>query len=1225
MASIVLSTVATVVGAATGMPFTGQVAGLLASGVGKGSKREQSYEGARLENLAVQTSTYGRMIPLVFGTVRISGNVIWSRPIREIASTTTTEVRSGGKGGGGGGGGSSTSTTTSTTYSYYVTLAIAICEGEITRLERVWADSKLLDLSQGVYRIYKGGETQLPDPLIESFQGVGATPAYRGMAYVVIEDFPLADFGNRIPNFTFEVTRRVTQEDSASGNVESMVKAISLIPGSGEFVYDTQTQLKYNGNDFGGGFVQSGYQISLNRHTPEGKANSLVALDQLEETFPNLEWVSVVVNWFGTSMDIASCEIWPGVEYQSGAITTPEVWSVAGLNRATARQIGYDGPQIRYGGTPDDESLIRLLTELRARGLKILLYPMMLMDVAGKPWRGEVTGAAANVANFFTRTRGYNAFITHYANLAAGRVDAFAIGTEMRDLNKITSSAGVFPAVSQFVSLAATVKAIVGGSVKVTYAADWTEYHHTDGGWYHLDPLWASANIDMVGIDAYFPISDAVQTGYDIDGLREGWTSGEGYDWYYTDVARTTQASLAPAYAWKNLSWWWNNTHTNPVGAVMAWVPGSKPIWFTEYGFASVDGCANQPNVFVDATTSASAYPRFSRGRVDFMAQRAAIAATELEWAGSAMVVNKFLWTWDARPYPYWPDLRDVWADGGNWITGHWVQGKLGASHVSAVVRQLLLRAGLTEAQIDVANVQAVLDGFVIHERVSARAAIDQLMQTYFFTMKESAAKLVLVPRDASVDAVVNADQCVPRSIGGQEVAYTLERVEDALLPDRLEVQFLNRLQRYEANMQRATRNTQEATDTVTLRLSLVLSQTHARAVAEVTLANRWAERTRVTLQLPIAYAALEPADVAQLNDGTTAHRIRVNQVQLGRPGIVRISGVVDAAEAVDLYIPPVDGGSGGSVVPVPATRFELLDIPALPADAQDALTLRFAACGIAPGWTGATISREMGTGNDERLIRLTQAATIGTAVTVLGDGSAHLFDRVNTVDVSLLGDGMLTNATEAALLNGSNVAVIGDEVFQFATATLLSPGVYRLSTLLRGRLGTESAMAAHAIGERFVLLNEAVLLLVLSPNRQGQQWSLRASSNGQSLDAGTTANVTIQGNSLKPLSPVQLAAISVGGGDIGLSWIRRARIDGGLRDYVDIPLKEAIEQYEVSIYDGVMLKRRFRVNTPSATYTNAEQVADFGSAQTSVTFSVAQLSALVGLGNVASVTVAVG
>ncbi|MES2983898.1 MAG: glycoside hydrolase TIM-barrel-like domain-containing protein [Pseudomonadota bacterium] len=1223
MASIVLSTVGRAVGTYIGGPIGGQIGAQLGARIGsqmEGSSKTH-YEGARLENLAVQTSTYGRMIPITFGTVRIAGNIIWSRPIREIATTTTTR-----SGGGKGGGGSSRQTvSSSTSYSYYVTLAIAICEGELLRIDRVWADSKLLDLSQGVYRIYKGSETQLPDALIESYQGVGATPGYRGMAYVVIEDFPMADFGSRIPNFTFEVTRRTSQNDTGADSVESLVTSVMLIPGSGEFVYDTLTEYKINGTDTSGMIVQSGYQIPLNQHTAEGKANALVALDQLQQTFPNLEWVGVAVNWFGTTMDIATCQIWPSVEYQVNTQTTPDDWQVAGYTRATGRLIGNDAGVVRYGGTPDDGSIVRLLVELRARGLKIFFYPQMLMDVPGKPWRGYLTGSAASVAGFFSGTRGYNAFITHYASLVTGLVDAFAIGTEMRDLTKVSSSTGVFPAVSELVSLAATVKGMLGSSVKVTYAADWSEYHHTDGGWYHLDPLWASSSIDMVAIDAYFPLTDGVQTGYDIAALRAGWTSGEGYDWYYTDGERTTKATLDAPYAWKNIEWWWNHTHYNPGGVASDWVPASKPVWFSEYGYASVDGCANQPNVFVDSTSWDSAYPRFSRGRVDFLAQRAAITATELEWADSDMVAQRFLWTWDARPYPYWPDLRSVWADGGNWVTGHWVQGKLGASHVAAAVEEIAQRAGLTDAQIDTRGIQIMLDGFVINDRVSARAALDQLMQAYFFTIKESADALVAIPRDASVDATILASACIPQKVGMQEVAYVLTRQEDLVLPERQEVHYLNRLQRYETNVQAAQRSTKDATETVTLKVSLVLSESHARAVAETRLADRWAERSSMVFHLPITYAWLEPGDVVQLMDGAVAHRIRLNKVQIGRPGLVKLTGVIDAAEAWDGYIAPTVGSDGALVLPSPATRLEIIDMPALPSDTQDTLTLRFAACGISDGWKGATLARVRESGDDEMLFDLVSPATMGSAVSLLAAGVTQVFDRVNTVDISVLGSETLTSTSEAAVLNGANVALLGHEVIQFSNATFVGNGVYRLSGLLRGRLGTEAETATHAIGERFVLLNAAVVPFTVPVGSNGQSWTVRASSFGSSLSNGTEVTMGIQAESLKPLSPVHLQAVKdATSGDITIRWVRRARIDAGLRDYVDIPLMEQSEQYDVTILSGSTVVRNWRVGSASVLYTAAQQVTDFGTAPASLTLAIAQVSALIGLGKVAQEVVTV-
>ncbi|MCI5049608.1 MAG: glycoside hydrolase TIM-barrel-like domain-containing protein, partial [Rickettsiales bacterium] len=516
-------------------------------------------EGSRLESLLVQSSTYGTMIPLVYGNARIAGNVIWAEPMKEVGTTTTTS-----QGGGKGGGSSTTSLTTE--YSYFATLAIAICDGPIDSIERVWADAGQLDISLGTYRFYNGSEAQEPDPYIESIEGVGSTPAYRGLSYVVIEDFPLADYGNRIPNFTFEVKKKALSPDADDVAVEEQLKAMVLIPGSGEFVYDDTKQEKIDGQDINGNFVQQGLRSSINQHTPYGKANGLVALDQLEATCPNLEWIAVVVNWFGNSLDAANCIVQPGVEYADGlAQTTPDTWAVGGYDRSTARQITYVDNSPRYGGTPSDASLLRYLSEIKSRGYNILLLPMMLMDVTDKPWRGRISGTTLSAADFFTKTEGYNAFINHYANLTKQTVDAIVIGSEMIGLTKVNDGAASnrsFPAVDKFVDLAATVKQTVGSGVKVGYAADWSEYHHTDDGWYNLDPLWASPNIDFIGIDAYFPLTDAPQStlGYDIDTVKDGWTSGEGYDFYYIDGSRTTTAPLGAAYAWKNIDWWWTNT-----------------------------------------------------------------------------------------------------------------------------------------------------------------------------------------------------------------------------------------------------------------------------------------------------------------------------------------------------------------------------------------------------------------------------------------------------------------------------------------------------------------------------------------------------------------------------------------------------------------------------------------------------------------------------------------
>nr|WP_084686965.1 glycoside hydrolase TIM-barrel-like domain-containing protein [Rickettsia tamurae] len=123
---------------------------------------------------------------------------------------------------------------------------------------------------------------------------------------------------------------------------------------------------------------------------------------------------------------------------------------------------------------------------------------------------------------------------------------------------------------------------MVGSNVQVTYAADWSEYHHTSGGWYNLDPLFASPYIDFVGIDAYFPLTSSLSSQITKEEIMKGCRSDEGYD-YYLDGNGNKQP-LSAAYAWKNIGYWWENHHYNPDGNRTAWEPKMK-----KYGLPSLD------------------------------------------------------------------------------------------------------------------------------------------------------------------------------------------------------------------------------------------------------------------------------------------------------------------------------------------------------------------------------------------------------------------------------------------------------------------------------------------------------------------------------------------------------------------------------------------------------------------------------------------------------------
>jgi len=1218
MASIILSAAGTVIGAAVGGPIGAAIGSKIGQAIGSSidgglsSKTKFSTRGPRLTDLGVQTSTYGKMIPIIYGSVRIGGNIIWSRPIKETVTTTTSSAGGGGKGGGG------RISQSTTTYSYSVSLALGICEGPIDEVLRIWADAKQLDLSHYTVRLYKGDEAQLADSFIQAVDGVEVTPAYRGLAYVVFEDFPLADYGNRIPNFTFEVKHKVLYPDYNGEILEEMIGGMVVIPGAGEFVYDTQVVYKIPGIQSGSSWLQQGDQQIVNMHNPMGKANALLSLDQLENTCPNVEWVSVVVAWYGDDMNAGSCVIKPGVEYQAGAITSPDTWQVAGFNRSTARQIIMIDGAPQYGGTPDDDSILRYLDELNARGYSILFYPIMFMDVSGKPWRGDLTGNPTDVSSFFTKTNGYNAFITHYANLVASRVDAFAIGSELKGLTKVTDTPGNYPAVNQLISLAATVKGIVGSGVKVTYAADWSEYHHADGGWYNLDPLWASSNIDCIGIDAYFPLTDAPQSGYDIDAVKAGWTSGEGYDWYYSDSQRTIQAPLSPPYAWKNIEWFWKNTHYNPGGMVTAWIPQSKKIWFTEYGFPSVDAATNQPNVFYDPSSALSAFPYYSRGRVDFRAQRTGLVATEQQWKNSTMIERMFIWTWDARPYPYWPDLVNVWSDGAAWKYGHWTQGKLGISSLAGILSDLCQRSGLTTEDLGVEKLSEQVEGFVISSQETIRDIIEGLKQAYFFDIVESDNILEFIPRGATSLQEIPETDLVARQGTDNKEQFKIIRAQEIELPKRVNVVYFNRLANYQSCTQYSQREVTTSREMLTLDLPLVFSDQRAKTIADISLFSDWIGRTSYQFDLPTKYCTLEPSDIITVTVSGVAHRMRIISTHRNVTGIIRIKAVAEDISTYDFYTAP--GVSSELLIEnkhIPVTHMELLDIPAFPADDADKGVLRIAGAGLSEGWGGAAVYRSDDNGaNYTRLNDLVAPAIMGVVSNALAAGTPTVFDEINTITVILVGSGQLQSVTEIAVLNGANAALIGNEIIQFRTATLIEPGKYTLNGLLRGRLGTEWAMNTHIAAERFILLDGRVNSKPMANNMLGLSRKYKAVTFGATIASAIDQDFTYSGVALKPFSPVSISGERDISGNLIINWIRRTRLGGNWQDNIDVPLNEVSEVYEVDVMDGSNVVRTFNnLDMPTATYTASQQIADFGSLQSNVALNIYQLSGVIGRG----------
>lgn len=211
--SLVLGVVGGIVGGIYGGPQGAALGYSIGSGIGSAvdvSKQRITNEGPRLGELKVQASQYGGAISRLYGTHRIAGNVIASTNIIEHENRTSSRAGKGGP------------KVTNIEYTYTVDMAVALCEGEITGIRRIWANGKVVyDASESAtggaviasaqlaesITVYTGTETQLPDPTLEAYLGVGNVPAYRGLAYVVFNDMQVTEFGGRVPQLEFEVVK----------------------------------------------------------------------------------------------------------------------------------------------------------------------------------------------------------------------------------------------------------------------------------------------------------------------------------------------------------------------------------------------------------------------------------------------------------------------------------------------------------------------------------------------------------------------------------------------------------------------------------------------------------------------------------------------------------------------------------------------------------------------------------------------------------------------------------------------------------------------------------------------------------------------------------------------------------------------------------------------------------------------------------------------------------
>jgi hypothetical protein len=635
-------------------------------------------------------------------------------------------------------------------------------------------------------------------------------------------------------------------------------------------------------------------------------------------------------------------------------------------------------------------------------------------------------------------------------------------------------------------------------------------------------------------------------------------TTGEGYDWYYASLGDRKQRKRSEisdglagkpwVFRYKDIQGWWENAHYNRVnGAELstptAWVPKAKPIWFTELGCAAVERAGNQPNVFPDPKSSENALPYFSSGMRSDAMQRRFLSAHLGYWQGAnapAGMVDAdhiFVWTWDSRPYPAFPYDTDLFADGSNWRTGHWLNGRLGAGTVAEVIAAILDDCGFTD--YDVSAVSGDLSGYVQGDISSARSLIEPLTETYLIDVLEDGAVLRFRSRNAASLVATSANVLVDTE---DDPLWTETRGDSTDYAGQVVLTVYDPGNDFQEVSARSRHVVGSSAKLLSTSLPGVLEEAQGVALVEARLRDHRISRRSLTFALSPTDLAVQPGDVMVLQDGPSG-RFLITKIEesdglsmelreMAAPVSVAVTvaatAKVQSSRASDAFAPLV----------------RLMDLPRY-RDGEVGTFARVAA--YAKPWRKIVLSSSAENENYATRAVLEGPATVGSLNAALAAGVSGRFDRANTLDITL-SNGSLSSASKLAVLNGDNLLALKAsndvwEVIGFLNAQEVSSGRWQVSGLLRGLYGTEDAMNAGALsGAEVVVLNNAVSSLDLATSEIGLTLNWIAEAAGTSFAASGPLSFAGGVRAETPLSPVHLRAARADSGDVTITWVRRGR-----------------------------------------------------------------------------------
>lgn len=806
--------------------------------------------GPRISDLRVTSSAYGRPIPLLEGRYRLPMNIVWSTGIEEVE----TKKKVGGKGGGGG--------QTDITYSYYASFSGGICAGVVDDVVRMWADGKLMYDKTGTttsvlkdgltFRFYGGTADQLPDSLVQADKGANA-PGFRDLCHIVFDRMPLADFGNRIPNITVEVTADIDDTDDilAAGRRPTIIgTAMSEPPGVLQTGNPRVVAIDWDrGHAYTVDGLGSTSETGIRRFNLSNmvETKQILAIDAFGDPV-DIPGDNMVISSSGdVILDLGSGNSTPLVRLDPVSLTETARFGVSSAS-----------PSMGITNFPQPRILITNYTENDSGKIDFLI-----------------------MANFFSGGIGI---------LRLPDLEYVYDSTTAGDALDITNAAQGICAGFRGGNFC-DVYVAVGASYTIPSSADiniWRVRIHSYAAYDPDRPTSAYQGVEIIQIATMSPddvipgetsLQEAgLQLMYDqVDNnlmfFAEADSDGQDYfikiDSSNGDVLWRSEISAKPGSILLDR---FNNMEIN-----------GKYVGFMAQGVGGFLIDTSTGEVLLDrAVFDAPTAVATSSGSYD---------SDTNSWVGISSSGLLSRWFFDRKT--------------------------LDGISVGSIVRRLSARVGLATDDVDTTDIDAdAIPGYAVMTQTTARGAIEPLSSAYFFDGVESDFKMKFVKRgQGSIRTITQDDLGYIDEFKGE--FFIESRIQEVELPEQFSISYVDVGNDYMDGYQQAKRikepaGSMRSSNIIEFDFTAAIGVDLAKQIVEMGLYSAWQERDQYTYNTAWTHIDLDPTDRVTLSmDGGDVFQPRIITADIGSNLLIEFSGV---SEGDSSYSSDSIGYSGDGV-----------------------------------------------------------------------------------------------------------------------------------------------------------------------------------------------------------------------------------------------------------------------------------------------------------------------